>query len=144
MRYSLFIILLLPITLLGQTVLNDRGTFTQRIDAKSLAGKKFKLEAALKMQQIDTTAEASILATVYKLNKRRGAFYNMKNKPIKPKDWQIITIEGIVDQDAEYLDFGGQYSRSGIFFFDNFRLFVETSANNFQQISIPDGDFESN
>jgi pimeloyl-ACP methyl ester carboxylesterase len=144
MRYSFFIILLLPITLLGQTALNDRGTFSQRIDAKSLAGKKFKLQAALKMQQIDTTAEASILATVYKVNNRRGTFYNMKNKPIKSKGWQTITIEGIVDQDGEYLDFGGQYSRSGIFFFDNFRLFVETSANNFQQISIPDGDFESN
>lgn len=39
---------------------NDWGAFSQRIDAKSFAGKKFKLQAAVKVQLIDTTAEAEI------------------------------------------------------------------------------------
>lgn len=143
MKYSFFIIFFLPITLLGQTTLNDRGSFTQRMNAKSFAGKKFKLQAALKIQPIDSTAEASILATVYKPGNRRGVSYYMKNKPVRSKDWQIITIEGILDKDAEHLEFGGQYSRSGIFFFDNFLLFVDSSDNHYQQTSIPAGDFES-
>lgn len=142
MRYFFLAILILPITLLGQMP-NDWGAFTQRIDAKPFAGKKFKLQAAVKVHQIDTTAEAALWARVDKKDKKVGFIYNMKDKPIRVKDWQVFTIEGVVDKEADYLFFGGIYYRSGVFYYDNFRLSVETSNNRFAEINIPNGDFEA-
>ncbi|HTM91701.1 MAG TPA: hypothetical protein VL095_04745, partial [Flavisolibacter sp.] len=142
MRYLLTAILFLPITFLGQTS-KDWGAFTQSIDVKSFAGKKFKLQAAVKVQPIDTSAEAALWARVDKPDKKMGFFYNMRDKPIRVKDWQTFTIEGKIDSDAEHLTFGGLYYRRGLFFFDNFRLFVETSKNGFEEINIPAGDFET-
>jgi pimeloyl-ACP methyl ester carboxylesterase len=142
MKYLLIAFLFLPICLLAQAP-KDWGAFTQRIDARALAGKKFKLQAAVKVQQIDKSAEAAIWARVDKQDKKVGFFYNMADKPIRVKDWQTFTIEGKIDIEAEYFVFGGLYYRSGVFFFDNFRLFVETSTKGFEEISIPAGDFET-
>lgn len=142
MRHFFLALFMLPITLLAQTP-TDWGAFTKRIDAKPFAGKKFKLQAAVKVQQIDTTAEAALWVRVDKQDKTRGFFYNMHDKPIRTKDWQVYTIEGQVDKAADALFFGGLHYRSGIFFYDHFRLFVETSANRYDEIEIPGGDFEA-
>lgn len=142
MRYLLIAVLLFPVSLFAQAP-KDWGAFTQFIDAKSLAGKKFKLQAAVKVQQIDLSAQAAIWARVDKKDKKVGFFYNMNDKPIRVKEWQVFTIEGKIDKDAEYLVFGGLYYRNGIFYFDDFRLFVETSKNDFEEFVIPGGDFET-
>ena len=142
MRYLFLTLFLLPVTLLGQMPA-DWGAFTQKIDAKPFAGKKFKLQAAVKVQLIDTTAEAEIWTRVDKPNRKVGFFYNMMDKPIRVKDWQVFTIEGTIDKDADSLAFGGLYSRQGVFFFDRFQLFVESSKNQFTEVDIPNGDFET-
>ena len=58
----------------------------------------------------------------------------MMNKPIRVKDWKIFSIKGKVDKDAEYFAFGGLFSRKGIFYFDDFKLFIETTKGNFAKI----------
>lgn len=131
-----------PAFIFGQMP-NDWEAFNQRLDAKTFAGKKFKLQAAVKVQLIDTTSEAEIWVRVDKPNKKTGFFYNMMDKPIRVKDWKVFSIEGKVDKDAEYIAFGGLYSRKGIFYFDDFKLSIETSKGNFEEVKIQNGNFES-
>ena len=135
-------IFVFPTLLFGQ-MSNDWGAFNQRIDAKSFAGKRFKLQAAVKVQLIDTTSEAEIWVRVDKPNKKMGFFYNMMDKPIRVKDWKVFSIEGKIDKDAEYFAFGGLYSRKGIFFFDDFKLSIETSKEKYEDIKIQNSNFES-
>lgn len=121
---------------------NDWGAFDQVINAKPFSGKKFKLEAAVKVKLIDTAADAEIWFRVDKPDKKMGFFYNMMDKPIRAKSWEVFKIEGRIDKDAESIFFGGLYHRKGIFYFDNFKLSVETSKGNFEEIKIPNGNFE--
>ena len=137
-----FFIYAAPTLLFGQMP-SDWGAFNQRLAAKAFAGKKFKLQAAVKVQLIDTTSEAEIWVRVDKPNKKMGFFYNMMDKPIRVKDWKVFSIEGKVDKDAEYFAFGGLYSRKGIFYFDDFKLSIETSKGNFEEVKIQNGNFES-
>ncbi len=134
--------LVLPIFSISQMA-TDWGAFNQRLDAKVFAGKKFKLQAAVKVQLIDTTAEAEIWVRVDRPDKKMGFFYNMMDKPIRTKDWNIFSIEGKVDKDAEYISFGGLYGRNGIFYFDDFKFSVETSKGQYEEISLQNGSFES-
>lgn len=120
----------------------DWGAFHQRLKAERYAGKKFKLQAAVKVHLIDTTAEAELWVRVDRYNKRTGFFYNMTDKPIRTRDWTVFSIEGKIDKDAEYLSFGGLYSRKGIFYFDAFQLFVESPKGTYEEVSLPDGGFE--
>jgi pimeloyl-ACP methyl ester carboxylesterase len=122
---------------------SDWGAFNQTLDAKVFAGKKFKLQAAVKVQLIDPTSEAEIWVRVDRPNKQTGFFYNMMDKPIRVKDWKIFSIEGKVDDDAEYFAFGGLYSRNGIFYFDDFKLSIETTKGNYEEVKIQNGNFES-
>lgn len=138
----LFSILFISNSLVAQLP-NDWGGFTQRVEARAFAGKKFKLEAAVKVQLIDTIAEAEIWVRVDKLNKKTGFFYNMQDKPIRSKDWKVVSISGKVDKDAEYFAFGGIFSKKGMFYFDDFKLSIETSKGIFEEIEIPDKDFEA-
>jgi pimeloyl-ACP methyl ester carboxylesterase len=119
------------------------GAINQRFDVKNYLGKKFKLEAAVKVTMIDSAAEAEIWVRVDKPNKKMGFFYNMMDKPIRSRDWKVYSIIGKIDKDAEYLAFGGLYHRKGIFFFDDFKLSFETSENKFEEVKINDGNFET-
>lgn len=126
----------------GQNIISW-GSFGQAVNAKPFAGKRFRFEAAVKVKLIDPTAEAELWFRVDKPGRKMGFFYNMMDKPIRVKDWEVFTIEGRVDKDAEYAVFGGLYNRKGIFYFDNFKLSVEGENGNFEPVKIQDGDFES-
>lgn len=136
------LILLLPTFLFAQMSI-DWGAFSQRLDAKTFAGKKFKLQAAVKVELIDSTADAEIWVRVDKPNKKTGFFYNMMDKPIRVKDWQVFSIEGKIDKDAAYFAFGGLYHRKGIFYFDDFKLSIENAKGNFEEVKIENGNFEN-
>ena len=121
----------------------DWGAFNQRVDAKPYIGKKFRLEAAVKVQVIDSTAEGEVWLRVDKADKKMGFFYNMMDKPIRLNEWKVYTISGKIDKDASSIFFGGLYHRKGIFYFDDFKLFVETEKGKWEQVNLPDGGFES-
>jgi pimeloyl-ACP methyl ester carboxylesterase len=140
--FLFFLIVILSPTATQAQSEKDWGAFSQAISAKSFLGKKFRLEAAVKVKLIDSTADAEVWVRVDKPNKKMGFFYNMMDKPIRTKNWEVVKIEGTIDKDAEYVVFGGLYHRKGFFYFDNFKLFVETSKNNFEEIKIPNGNFE--
>ncbi|WP_188507470.1 alpha/beta fold hydrolase [Parapedobacter pyrenivorans] len=143
-RYMLIAIgwlLFLPLFLLAQPA-DDWGAFIQRIPIEAHQGKNFRLQAAVKVEVVDSTAEAEIWARVDKKDNRAGFFYNMMDKPIRSDRWQVYVIEGTIDRGAEHLAFGGLYSRQGRFYFDDFQLFVENDGGQLERIPIPSGDFE--
>jgi len=143
MKIAIFILFVfISIKLLGQQI-TDWSAFNQRIEVKAYEGKRFRLQAAVKVDLIDSSAEAEIWARVDRADHKRGFFYDMTDKPIRSKEWQVYTIEGRIDKGAEYLTFGGLYFRHGVFFFDDFKLSVETSRNKFEELKIPNGNFEN-
>ncbi|SHN33617.1 alpha/beta fold hydrolase [Chitinophaga sp. CF418] len=135
------LLLIFPIFLCAQQR-NDWDAFARVVKATDFAGKKFKLKAAVKVQLIDSTAEAELWVRVDKADKKIAFFYNMVDKPIRSNSWAVYTIEGKIDKDAANLVFGGLFARRGIFYFDHFRLWVETSKDQFEEISLPNSDFE--
>ena len=141
-QYFIAFLLLHSLSLQSQTA-RDWGAFMRTLDAKPYAGKNFKLEAAVKVQLIDSTGDAEIWFRVDRENKKTGFFYNMMDKPIRSDKWQVYTITGRIDKDAEYLVFGGLYHRKGIFYYDAFRFYIETEKNKFEEIKFPDSDFEA-
>ena len=121
----------------------DWGAFMRVLPAKDYAGKKFRVEAAVKVKLIDPTADAEVWVRVDRENKKMGFFYNMMDKPIRSNEWKVYSVSGRIDKDAQYLVFGGLYHRKGIFYFDEFKLYIETAKNKFEEIALPEGGFES-
>lgn len=121
----------------------DWGAFYRVVNAKEYLGKKIRVEAAVKVQLIDSTADAEVWVRVDRENKKMGFFYNMMDKPIRSADWKVYSISGRIDKDAVNLVFGGLYHRKGVFYFDAFKLYIETEKNKFEEIVLPDNDFES-
>ena len=109
---------------------------------RNYGGKKFRIEAAVKVQVIDPTAEAEVWVRVDRENKKMGFFYNMMDKPIRLNEWKQYSVSGKIDKDAEYLVFGGLYHRKGFFYFDDFKFFLETENGKFEEIALPDNGFE--
>src|SRR5678815_1651848 len=115
-----FSFFLLPLFTYAQ---GESGAFNQSVDAAPYLGKKFRIEAAVKVKLIDTTAEAEVWVRVDRPNKQIGYFYNMMDKPIRSAEWKVYSIEGKIAKDATRIFFGGLYHRQGIFYYDDFRLF---------------------
>ncbi len=122
---------------------NDWGAFKQVLDAKPYAGKKFRLEAVVKTQMIDKTSEAEIWFRVDKPNKKMGFYFDTRETPVTQNDWTPVSIEGIIDKDAEVISFGGLYYRQGIFFFDDFKFLVEINNDIYEEIKVKNGGFEA-
>ena len=120
----------------------DWGAFTHQMDATPYQGKRFILKAAVKVQLVDTTADAELWCRVDKTDKKMGFFYNMMDKPIRLNEWKIYTISGKIDKSAKYLNFGGLYHRRGVFYFDAFKLYVEGEKHSMEEVPLPEGDFE--
>jgi len=121
----------------------DWGAFMRIFNVKEYVGKKFKLEAAVKVELMDSTADAEIWARVDKQDKKMGFFYNMMDKPIRSREWKIYTINGKIDKNAENLVFGGLYHRKAVFYFDDFKLYIEKEKGQFDEVTLPNSDFES-
>lgn len=120
----------------------DWGAFMKSFPAKGYAGKKFRVEAAVKVELIDSSADAEIWVRVDRENGKMGFFYNMMDKPIRSSEWKTYSISGRIDKDAKNLVFGGLYHRKARFYFDAFKLFIETEKDKYQQMVLPNGDFE--
>jgi pimeloyl-ACP methyl ester carboxylesterase len=118
------------------------GTIVNVIPAQQYAGKKFKIEAAVKVTLIDKDANAEIWARVDRANKKTGFFNNMMDKPIQSSEWKVYTQQGKIDKDAEWLVFGGMYHKKGIFYFDDFKLFIENKDGIMEQVPLVNGGFE--
>ncbi|MEO6583281.1 MAG: alpha/beta hydrolase, partial [Ferruginibacter sp.] len=109
---------------------------------KDYGGKKFRLEAAVKTKLQDKNAFAALWFRVDKANKKMGFFNNMFDKPIRSDKWSTYSISGKIDKDAAYLNFGGLYYNKGLFYFDDFKFFIEDQAGIMKEVDLPNGGFE--
>jgi pimeloyl-ACP methyl ester carboxylesterase len=122
--------------------LSNWSAFFQQIDVTRLQGKKFKVEAAVKITLLEPDAEAEIWVRIDKSNKTMGFFYNMMDKPIRNAEWKLFSIEGKIDKGAAVLNFGGLYHRKGIFYFDAFKVSIMEEGV-WKELALPDNSFES-
>ena len=142
MKKLRLLLLLFSPTLVHAQMAQDWGAFQKSISVKAYQGKKFRLQAAVKVKLIDSTADAEIWARVDRPNKEMGFFYNMMDKPIRCSEWKLFTINGMIADDALYLAFGGLYNRKGMFYFDDFKLSIKNENNKWEDVAIDEGGFE--
>ncbi len=133
---------ILPQVMYGQQPI-EWSHFTQKIDIQQYSGKKFKLEASVKVssaQNVNTNAR--LWARIDKMGGGVGFFDNMQDNPIVDTNWKTYTITGTVDANADKLLFGGLVLNKGVFYFDNFHLSIETAGGKFEELNIFNPDFE--
>ena len=82
------------------------------------------------------------MGRAYKTNKKLGVNKNMSGNPIKLNEWKTYSITGKIDKEADYLSFGINYMERGVFYFDDFKLFIEDDAGTMQEIPLVNGGFE--
>lgn len=140
-----FILFFFSLFFYGQqkSISRDWTSFTQRIDITSDTKKKFKLTGNIKVNTNDKNAWAGLWARVDTKNDEPGFFDNMQDRGVKINLWKEYSIEGTIDKNSKYLNFGGLCLYNGEFFFDNLKLFIEDEKGKFQEIPILNGDFEN-
>lgn len=117
-------------------------SFVQSIDLSTDKKVKFKITASVKRITDDEASAAFLWARINNKNGERGFFDNMSDRPIVKSEWETYTIEGNFDEDAKKLYFGGYCSFNGDFYFDNFKLFIENSKGELEEIEIHNSSFE--
>ena len=121
----------------------DWNAFYQKVDISAYRGMKFKLQAAVRVEPIDENAEAELWVRIDNADQSRGFFENMTDRPIRKKEWEVYSIEGVVDKLATALSFGGQYYHKGIFCFDDFHLTVQNKTGDWDEVPLAETGFES-
>ena len=142
MKFLSWLMLLTPVFLHAQSD-RDWGTISSFINVSGHAGKKFKLEAAIKVQTIDSAGGAAMYTAVYDANRKWIATYNLNNQHVHNSNWVVYTVNGKLDKNAAYMTCGAGYNRRGIYYYDNFRLLVEDSKDKYEEIPIPNNSFEA-
>lgn len=143
---------ILPVSahLQSMNINRTSGVFTQKIDAKPYRGKAFKLQAAVKVVDTgeadkDKPPKVQLWARVDRVDKsegKRGFFYNMDDRPIYASDWGTYSFEGVIDQEADLLFFGGIISNFGEFFIDAFQLSIQKEDGRWAALPITNPTFD--
>ena len=116
-------------------------SYSRVIPVKGYEGHRFRLEAFVKTAIEDDSASARLWARVDKDN-GYGFFENMWLRPVRSREWKIYTIEGKIDSDATQLAFGALCQYNGKFYYDDFKIQIETAKNKWQTVF--SDDFENN
>jgi uncharacterized damage-inducible protein DinB len=66
----------------------------------------------------------------------------MGRRPIRTNVWQAYTVEGVMDENAEKINFGGLCMNNGKFYFDNFEFYIENDKGKFQKAPVDNAEFE--
>lgn len=115
------------------------GSYARAVSAKGYEGKRFKLQADIKAEVEDDSASARLWARVDKAQ-GTGFFNNMWKSPVRSAGWKTYTIDGKIDTTATRLYFGALAEMNGKFYFDNFKITVETTPGKWE--TIYSDDFE--
>lgn len=115
--------------------------FFQAIDATGYRGMNFRVESVARVEPgADKMAQVRMWARV-DLTKGRGFFNNMSDRPVTSNKWTTCVIEGKIDTNAVTLYIGGLCFYTGKFYFDNFRLKIET-PDGWQEVVLSNPGFE--
>ena len=136
--------IILLLLIIGNTLIaqNKFYYFSQIIDATKIQGKKFILEASVRNEITNQNSSSGLYVKVNKLDKKVGFFNNMWDRPVRNKNWEKYNIEGVIDTDAESIQFGGICQSNGSFYYDDFILKVENNGK-WETIKIENSTFEN-
>lgn len=118
------------------------GGLYQELNVSAQQGKKFRLTAAVRTDFREDGGFAYLWARVNREDGSPGFFHNTWETPRTPKDWDLFSIEGMIDEDAEKLTVGCGVMVPGIAWFDGFQLSVETQPGVWMEVPLSNGDFE--
>lgn len=121
------------------------SVWSQRMDMSQFKGKKYRLSVAIMAEPGSTTsyAVAFIRNEPPKGGKLAWTYMdNMADRPVRDKTWKTYTLQYVIDKKAPWIAFGMLGFGKGIYYFDDMRLEVETSTDQWTAIPIPNGDFE--
>jgi putative CocE/NonD family hydrolase len=121
---------------------NNYSVFNQKVPVAGYAGKNFRFSASVKTNDNDNSL-ALLHVTVDRKSKSPGFSDNMLNRPIKALDWTRPSIEGKMDADADSMILGGIVIGNGSFYFDDFKLSVETAPGSWSDAVIVNNSFEN-
>ncbi len=137
---------LLLVTSATVTAQNKRShwtAFTQHVAVKATKELKFTLLAKVKADVIKRKGKAGLWTRVDNKDGTTGFFENMSNKPIRKNTEDIYMIEGVIDQNAKELFFGGLAWGNGTFTYDDFELYIENPVTQkMEGVPIANGSFE--
>lgn len=123
-------------TLQSQTA-DNTGAIRQKISIKQYRGKKVEVEAAVKTTQLDQTAGAVLFLKVQRDNSQAG-LVGFSKTPIFKNSWDIYTLKGTLDADADSLSFGIFFQGKAIFSLDDFIIRIDG-----KEIPLRDPGFEN-
>jgi len=126
----------------NQEIKRDWTSFVQKIKVDTDKKMKFKLVASMKAIDEDDHGKAQMWTRVDNKNGGYGFFENMDERPVTDDKWGRYTIEGDIDENSDYIVFGGLIYSNGKFYYDNFELFTENKKGEFELLTIENGSFE--
>lgn len=127
----------------AQTPVNRVWTsFNQKIDAQPYRGMNFELQCEVKSELAADSAGIARMWARVDVTKGRGFFNNMAHEGIVPENkWKTLTIKGRIDTNAVTFLMGGLIYYNGNFYYDNFRLKIETPGG-WKEIKLSNSNFE--
>ena len=115
-------------------------SYSTQLPSNEYWGHKFKFSASVKTDELDQKAAAQLWVRVDKPTQGSAFFDNMKNKPIKAKEWKTYSIEGVIDSNTTKIAFGALSDLNGLSYYDDMKLEVETSKDTWKTVYF--NDFE--
>ena len=113
------------------------GVFTTGLDPEPLRGHRVRLTAAVRSEG----APAQAWLRVDGPDGPR-AFDNMSDRPVRSAQWQTVTIEAPVDDDAVGVSFGGLLVGVGAASFDGFTIEAQRPDGTWAPVAFDNGGFE--
>ncbi|OED39686.1 hypothetical protein AB832_03855 [Flavobacteriaceae bacterium (ex Bugula neritina AB1)] len=120
----------------------DWTAFYQSIPLHYRYTAKFRLTAIAKIQSSTPYSTSAIWARIDHKDGSRGFFDTMTDRPIVSNEWKEYMIEGILDENASLLNFGGLCKYTGVFCFTNFSLSIENEKGILEKITINNPGFD--
>ena len=139
----LFLSHLLTYAQAQKTISRDWNSFSQTLDIQTATKKKFKVIASVKVESDEPSAWAGVWARTDTKNEEVGFFDNMRDRPVKEKEWKSYTVEGTIDSNTKSLSFGGLCLYNGKFYFDKFELFIENDKGVLEPVKLLNSSFET-
>lgn len=115
----------------------NRFAYGHSIEVKDYEGCFFRLIASVRTEIDDDSASAKFWARV-ETKSGTGFYDDMRNKPIRDKEWKTYTIEGKIDSGAINLFFGAVCQFNGRFYFDDYTIEIENPQNHWEKVFTDD------
>jgi len=119
------------------------GRFGQKVNVTPFAKKDFQLEAAIKVALSDSAGSAGIYASFVDKKNKHLMLYEMKNGLADQNTWHTYTLKGIIPRKAKYMYVGGYHTNMGVYFYDDFKLFLPSNKKRPDTIFLSNASFET-